>query len=154
MGYACPVCERPQRDADHLAFTAMVRVDDSEEWLDDHAPGWAEAGTDELAPRVVEHAPDADYGEVFEDTAGRGGDRRSPSEGDGDAGGDAAGRAPPEASPDPDLDAAGARGAGSFDAEARAAVEAAREMTRAMLAEGGSDDDDGDDSGAAGDDKA
>ncbi len=72
MGYECPVCEVPQRDgehlANHLAFTAMLREDDHEEWLDQHAPKWADDDPDDLAERVVEHAAEAEYDEVFEDT--------------------------------------------------------------------------------------
>ena len=74
MGYACPVCDVPQRDAEHLAnhlaFTALLRGADHEEWLDEVVPGWNEEGPDELAGRVVEYADEADYDEVFEDTAG------------------------------------------------------------------------------------
>ena len=58
MGYACPVCDTPQRDAEHLAnhlaFTAMLHGDAHETWLDDHVPEWGDAG--------------AAYEEVFEDT--------------------------------------------------------------------------------------
>jgi hypothetical protein len=72
MGYACPVCEVPQRDgehlANHLAFTAMLRGDDHEDWLAENAPGWNEDDPATLADRVTEHAEEADYEEVFEDT--------------------------------------------------------------------------------------
>jgi hypothetical protein len=122
MGYACPVCETPQRDADHLAdhlaFTALVHGDDHEEWLDDNAPGWAEDGTAALASRVADLAPERDYEEVFEDTA-RG---HAP----GDAGG-----------PDVDPGTAHERGsAPALDDDARETVERARAMTREMLEEG------------------
>lgn len=74
MGYACPVCEVPQRDgehlANHLAFTAMLREDDHEAWLDEHVPGWGGETPAELAGRVTERAEEAEYDEVFEDTTG------------------------------------------------------------------------------------
>ena len=72
MGYACPVCETPQRDgehlANHLAFTAMLRGGDHEAWLDDRVPAWAELEPSSLADRVAEHATEATYDEVFADT--------------------------------------------------------------------------------------
>jgi hypothetical protein len=129
MGYACPVCETPQRDAEHLAnhlaFTAMLHGDAHEAWLDDHAPGWGEEGAAELAPVVAEHAPEAEYEAVFEDTV---------PEGDGHSHGH-----PPSTAPAFDA------GAENLDGDARRALAEAREMTRAML-EG--EDDDGDDNKA------
>ncbi|SIQ69092.1 hypothetical protein SAMN05421858_0096 [Haladaptatus litoreus] len=72
MGFACPVCETPQSDgehlANHLAFAAMLGDDDHETWLDEHAPGWSEESPDELASRVTEHASEEEYPQVFEDT--------------------------------------------------------------------------------------
>ncbi|WP_380675398.1 DUF5810 domain-containing protein [Salinigranum sp. GCM10025319] len=72
MGYACPVCDEPQRDAEHLAnhlaFQAMTHGDDHESWLDEHAPDWASGGPADLAPLVAEHAPETEYEVVFEDT--------------------------------------------------------------------------------------
>jgi len=74
MGYACPVCEDPQADAEHLAnhlaFTAMLGDADHEEWLDDHAPDWEQADADRLASVVTDHAEDVDFPQVFEDTTG------------------------------------------------------------------------------------
>lgn len=74
MGYACPVCGVPQRDgehlANHLAFTAMLREDAHETWLDEHVSGWGEETPAELAERVTEHAEETEYDEVFEDTTG------------------------------------------------------------------------------------
>ena len=76
MGYACPVCETPQRDgehlAHHLAFTAMLHGDDHEAWLDDHVPDWSDRDPDGLAAEVTPRADDAEYHEVFEDTVDRG----------------------------------------------------------------------------------
>jgi hypothetical protein len=77
MGYACPVCDEPQQDAEHLAnhlaFQAMTHAGDHESWLDEHAPDWAANGPAELAPRVADLAAEADYDVVFEDTADDGG---------------------------------------------------------------------------------
>ena len=76
MGYACPVCETPQRDgehlAHHLAFTAMLHGGDHEAWLDDRVPDWNDRDPDGLAAEVTPHAEDAEYHEVFEDTVDRG----------------------------------------------------------------------------------
>ncbi|WP_049930137.1 DUF5810 domain-containing protein [Halosimplex carlsbadense] len=72
MGYACPVCGDPQTDAEHLAnhlaFTAMLRGGDHEAWLDDRVDGWAALDPPELAERVVDHADEAEFPQVFEDT--------------------------------------------------------------------------------------
>ncbi|MEF8856566.1 MAG: DUF5810 domain-containing protein [Haloplanus sp.] len=122
MGYACPVCETPQRDAEHLAnhlaFTAMLHGDAHEEWLDDHAPDWSEAGVAELAPVVVEYADDVAYDEVFEDTVER----------------QATDHAHERSSVASPFDA------GDLDADAQRALAEAREMTRAMLDEADEDD--------------
>jgi hypothetical protein len=142
MGYACPVCETPQQDAEHLAnhlaFTAMLHGDAHEAWLDDHVPEWAEAGAADLAPVVADHAEETTYEAVFEDTVhthdhddGQGAER------------------PPV---DGGVDVAGRGGAGTgldadLDEDARSALAAAREMTRAMLE--GAEDGDGDDDGKA-----
>lgn len=120
MGYACPVCETPQRDgehlANHLAFTAMLHGDAHETWLDEHAPDWSEEGAAELAPVVVEFADEAAYEEVFEDTTGHDRDHE-----------------PTTAAFD----------AGDLDGDAKRALAEAREMTRAMLDDGeGTDADD------------
>ena len=72
MGYACPVCETPQQDgehlANHLAFTAMLRGGDHEAWLSETVPEWETVAPETLADAVVDHAPEAEYDEVFEDT--------------------------------------------------------------------------------------
>jgi hypothetical protein len=74
MGYACPVCDEPQQDAEHLAnhlaFQAMTHGGAHESWLDEHVPDWAENGPAELAPRAAALAAETDYEVVFEDTAG------------------------------------------------------------------------------------
>jgi hypothetical protein len=124
MGYACPVCATPQRDADHLAnhlaFTAMLHGDAHETWLDEHAPGWGEAGVDELAPVVVEYAEAADYDEVFEE------------------------RVPDGAAGDRDHDhdhAHGRRPTDTADGDVQRVLAEAREMTRAMIDDADGDDD-------------
>lgn len=72
MGYACPVCDDPQADAEHLAnhlaFTALLGDDDHEAWLDEHAPEWDESDADTLAATVTEIAEETDFPQVFEDT--------------------------------------------------------------------------------------
>ncbi|RXK47319.1 DUF5810 domain-containing protein [Halorientalis pallida] len=72
MGYACPVCEDPQADAEHLAnhlaFTALLGDDAHEAWLDEHAPDWDQADADALAATVTEIAAETDYPQVFENT--------------------------------------------------------------------------------------
>ena len=140
MGYECPVCGVPQADAkhlaNHLAFTAVIHEGDEHEvWLDDHVPGWGERGERELAEAVVEHADDADYPQVFEDTVGGEGEHQRDEERSGklfeddhghthghDHGGhDHAGGQGGigERGPDPS----------TLDPEARAVVEEAQELT-------------------------
>ena len=74
MGYACPVCESPQADgehlANHMAFTAMLHGNGHEAWLDEHAPGWADRDPDALSSALVEHAEETDHETVFDDTTG------------------------------------------------------------------------------------
>jgi len=75
MGYACPVCGDPQADdvhlANHLAFTALARGGDHEDWLDDTVPEWESLDEDGLAEQVTEHAEEKEYPQVFEDTTGQ-----------------------------------------------------------------------------------
>ena len=159
MGYACPVCETPQRDgehlAHHLAFTAMLHGDDHEAWLDDRVPDWGDRDPDGLAAEVTPHAEATEYREVFEDTVDRG--RPDVDLGERDHAGHGHGHARGGHS-----HARGGHGApgvvdesGAADAETAAALREARELTREMLAEdgeeretGGADSDDagGDDS--------
>ncbi|TKX75316.1 hypothetical protein EXE46_03960 [Halorubrum sp. GN11_10-6_MGM] len=76
MGYACPVCDTPQRDgehlAHHLAFTAMLHGGDHEAWLDERVADWSDREPADLAAEVTPHADEAEYEEVFEDTVPRG----------------------------------------------------------------------------------
>ncbi|MFB6135901.1 MAG: DUF5810 domain-containing protein [Halobacteriaceae archaeon] len=130
MGYACPVCEAPQVDrehlANHLAFTALLGDDDHEAWLDERVPDWEGADPEGLADAVVEHAEETDYPQVFEDTTG--GDDSHDHDHDHDHD-----RAP----------ARGRRGARPLDDEAERVLAEAEDMTRRMR--GGDDGDDGDD---------
>ena len=68
MGYACPVCGAVQADAVHLAnhlgVTAALGREDHLEWLEAHAPDWADCGPEELAEQVLEHAPEVDTPEL------------------------------------------------------------------------------------------
>ena len=70
MGYACPVCGAVQADdrhlANHLGVTASLGREDHLEWLETHAPDWADCGPEALAAQVVEYAPKVDTPE-FED---------------------------------------------------------------------------------------
>jgi hypothetical protein len=127
MGYACPVCEVPQRDAEHLAnhlaFTAMLHGDDHESWLDDHVPEWSSRGPAELADPVGELADEAEYDEVFEDTV----DRHSHGSPFDDHHGHGHAHAH-----DPPVGDAGAT-ADASDAETQEVLEEARKLTRRML---------------------
>lgn len=74
MGYACPVCDHPQHDAEHLAnhlaLTAITHGDDHEAWLDDHAPDWGADSPAELGERVAPHAEAVAHETVFEEPTG------------------------------------------------------------------------------------
>ena len=119
MGYACPVCDDPQADAthlaNHLAFTALTGGDDHEAWLDDHVPGWGQLGETELAERVVDHAEQREFPQVFEES------------GLEDHGHDHTGDLPPGADSH--------RGGAAMSDDDAAVLEEARELTREMLAE-------------------
>lgn len=70
MGYACPVCDADQPDGDHLAnhmaFTAMLRSDDHEDWLEDRVPDWPDMNPDTLAPEITPYAPETETEVVTE----------------------------------------------------------------------------------------
>jgi hypothetical protein len=74
MGYVCPVCGDPQADAvhlaNHLALTALARGGDHEEWLDERVPEWEQFGEERLGERLVDHADEAEFPRIFEDTTG------------------------------------------------------------------------------------
>jgi hypothetical protein len=149
MGYACPVCETPQADAkhlaNHLAFTAMVRGGDHGAWLDEHLPGWEEAGEAELADRVVAFADEEEYPQVFEDTVGADGEHQHDDERSGKLfeseghdhrrGTGGADDLPHELRQPPER---------PRDEETEAIYEEARELTEAMLADDGGADTDAD----------
>lgn len=77
MGYACPVCDQPHHDAEHLAnhlaMTALTHGDDHEDWLDETVPDWSQESPEGLGERVAPHAASVPHETVFEDTT----DRRS-----------------------------------------------------------------------------
>ncbi|SEH58472.1 hypothetical protein SAMN05192561_10961 [Halopenitus malekzadehii] len=139
MGYACPVCETPQRDgehlAHHLAFTAMLHGGDHEAWLDEHAPEWAGREPEALAAEVTEYADDAEYHEVFEDTVH---DRGRPDVDGGGPGTD--GNTHDHAGHDHTHTNVAGSDQGPIDDETRAVLEEARGLTRRMM----TDDEDGD----------
>ena len=147
MGYRCPVCEDPQADdahlANHLAFTALIRGGDHEDWLDEHVPDWGGMGEERLANTVRDHAESVDYPAVFEDTTGQELGREHDHTGDqGHAQGGPAGWG--ENSEDrPEM--VDPPFGGEMDEETRAAIERARELTRERRANAASDEpDDGD----------
>lgn len=115
MGFACPVCEIPHQDdehlAHHLALTALLHGDEHEDWLDEHVPDWSTYGPNGLAQEVVEHAPDADFTPVFEDTTNDHADRGFH---------------------DPDLAKYAAAGVGRMDPEAERILKEAHELTKRM----------------------
>jgi hypothetical protein len=148
MGYACPVCETPHPDgehlANHLAFTALLGREDHEAWLAEHAPDWESMDPGELAAVVTDAVPETEFPQVFDDTTdGHDHDHGQSFDPDdqGEAPGAAFARQP------------ATRGDGSLDEEAAEVVEEARRMTEQMLdrgdAEGATDGDDGDDQRAA-----
>ncbi|ELZ04828.1 DUF5810 domain-containing protein [Natrialba asiatica] len=136
MGYACPVCDAEQADAEHLAnhlaITASLDRPDHKEWLEEHAPDWADHSPAELGEIVREHAPEIDTPEF--ESAGRGGHD------DHDHGRDRAPGRPTGI----DSDLAGQRrqpSRGSMTAEAERALQEAQEMTQQMLADAADDAD-------------
>lgn len=72
MGYACPVCEAPQADgehlANHLAFTAMLHDDEHADFLDARVDDWEDRTPPELAAELIHLADETEYDQVFEDT--------------------------------------------------------------------------------------
>ncbi|WP_049971826.1 DUF5810 domain-containing protein [Haladaptatus cibarius] len=134
MGFACPVCETPQSDgehlANHLAFAAMLGDDDHETWLDEHTPGWSEESPDELASRVTEHASEEEYPQVFEDTVHDHGHQHHGQQ---------------ERSLETELQQTGGYGRdANIGAEAQSILNEARQMTEEMLDENGDTDGNGD----------
>ena len=161
-GYACPVCATPQRDAEHLAnhlaFTAMLRHEGHEEWLDEHVPEWGELGPADLGERVVEFAEETEYEEVFEDTVGNTGAGRGDLIGGQDHGHGHqhrhghSGHEHPHGQGQDVPTGANLGSAGNVNAEAQAVLDEARELTRQMLSEEG-DESGGNEGDEAGDDE-
>ncbi|ELZ89189.1 DUF5810 domain-containing protein [Haloferax sulfurifontis] len=147
MGYACPVCDAPQRDethlANHLALQAIVHGDDHETWLDEHAPEWADLNADSLGPLVSDLAEEREFDEVFEDTVDRTGGHSH-----GHAHGQEHDHDIPDREPQP---FGGAGGSQSLSGDAAQIFEEARSLTREMVADDGGDGDD-DPEGASRDD--
>ncbi|KTG08813.1 hypothetical protein AUR64_13415 [Haloprofundus marisrubri] len=145
MGYACPVCDVPQRDAEHLAnhlaFTAMLRHEEHEAWLDEQIPNWSECGPKELAEVVPDHAEETEYDEVFEDTVGSTHHDHDHQHGHDHAHGSTPGGMDPSS--------AAQRGSGSMSAEAQQVLQEAQELTQQMLETDESES--ADDAGGAGD---
>ena len=118
MGYACPVCDAPQADgehlANHLAFTAMLHEDDAHaDFLDAHVDAWAEKKPPELAAELIHHADRTDYEAVFEDTT------------EGPGMGHAEAPPPADAEAVPDLDGLDTD---ALDVETERAIEEARRL--------------------------
>ncbi|WP_425492320.1 DUF5810 domain-containing protein [Halovivax gelatinilyticus] len=129
MGYACPVCDAPQIDgvhlANHLAVTASLDRPDHREWLAEYAPDWRDCGPEELAERVVTHAPEAETPDFETDAGGR-----------PDVGFEeqlaAQSRQPGRGGP---IDAA-SRSTGTRSSEVAEILDEARELTESMTASG------------------
>ncbi|GAA0665978.1 DUF5810 domain-containing protein [Natronoarchaeum mannanilyticum] len=140
MGYACPVCEAPQANgehlANHLAFTAMLGREDHESWLDEHAPGWEESDPEALAEEVVDSVPETEFPQIFDDTT-------QDHDGHDHGAHDHQHGAAPEGTPFEQELAHQTRGAGRGDlsAEAQDVMAEAREMTEQMLDDGDDEDD-------------
>lgn len=118
MAYACPVCEEPQADgehlANHLAFSALLGRSEHADWLDEHAPDWGDDDPESLAERVTPHA------ETVEGLDLESSEEDLPNQ--------------PQVNPQSGLEGALARQGGQgrepLDPETKQVVEEAREMTR------------------------
>lgn len=121
MGYACPVCEEPVVDAehlaDHLAFTAILRGGDHETFLDDHVPDWGERSPESLGTAVAEHADSVDLDD-HDESSGADGHRRPDVQ--------------PQLHGQP-ADRGTGDAADRLSPDDRAVLEEARELTRRML---------------------
>ncbi|WP_167837400.1 DUF5810 domain-containing protein [Halosimplex halophilum] len=133
MGYACPACGDPQADAEHLAnhlaFTAMLRGGDHEAWLDDRVDDWAELDPPELAERVVDHADEEEFPQVFEDTTGGGHDHGHDHQHEGTRQG-AGGPTPGGADAVEDAAPGGVADLDDFEGEPDDVLAEAKELTR------------------------
>ncbi|MEF8883411.1 MAG: DUF5810 domain-containing protein [Halapricum sp.] len=117
MAYLCPVCEEPQVDAEHLtnhlAFTAVIRGGDHEDWLDEHAPGWDDDDDEALAARLLEDDAVTEVEHPIDEAD------------DGAGHGHTHGQ-------DPAIDGQAVGDTGALDDDARAILEEAQELTRRM----------------------
>ncbi|OLZ39478.1 hypothetical protein A6E15_00100 [Natrinema saccharevitans] len=119
MGYACPVCEAEEADAvhlaNHLAITASLGREEHREWLEEHAPDWADCSPEELGARVSPHAEEIDTPEFEGHDHGHGREPGRPDSLEGTVG-------------------RGSRGPGRGDLTAEAAdvLQEAAELTREM----------------------
>jgi hypothetical protein len=129
MGLACPVCDVPHTDAehlaDHLAVTAMVRQGDHAGWLDEHAPDWADMTRGDLGSLVGEHAVAVDSVDLHEEVGHHEHSHQTH-----------------EPSPVGQPTASGLDAVGDLDADARAVLDEARKLTEQMHSKG---DESGDD---------
>jgi hypothetical protein len=125
MGYACPVCDAPQADgehlANHLAFTAMLHGDDHADFLDAHVDDWEDRTPPELAAELIRHADETEYETVFEDTTTGPGMGHS----DAAAGDEGWSATPPDGDDGLDL---GALDDDTVDAETERVIEEARKL--------------------------
>jgi hypothetical protein len=161
MGYACPVCEAPQSDAEHLAnhlaFTAMLGDDDHESWLDERIEGWADLGPEELAPELTEYAEEEEYPQVFEDTTDQGdghGHDHGQGQGSDHRSGHDHGHGSGVGGRGPGGDDLGDPDAYDTETDPEGVLEEARELTRRRHADSEGDaDDEGDESDDSGTDQ-
>lgn len=127
MGYACPVCDAEQADAEHLAnhlaITASLGREDHRAWLEEHAPDWSDCSPEELGEIVGQYAPEIDTPEF--ESASHGHDHGRP-------GGLEEGLARQSRQPGRGDQLGGRSGRGGMSAEAETALEEARELTRKM----------------------
>jgi hypothetical protein len=164
MGYACPVCEDPQSDgehlANHLAFTAMLGDDAHEQWLDEHVTDWGERDPADLAAAVTDRADEREFPQLFEDTTDQEaavdpGDPAAHEHAHGhdhDADADTHGRVPGAGGGEQTRGYTGGQPGGEFSAETREAIERAREMVAEYESADDADGEDSDGESTAGDD--
>lgn len=136
MGYACPVCDAEQADAEHLAnhlaVTASLGREEHRAWLEDHAPDWADRSPAELGEIVSEHAPEIDTPE-FE--GGPQGSGHGHGHGHDHEHGHEPGR--PGALEDGLARQTRQPGRGAMTSEAESVLREARELTRQMQSDDG-----------------
>ncbi len=134
MGYACPVCDAEEADAvhlaNHLAITASLGREAHREWLEEHAPDWADCSPEELGARVSPHAEEIETPEFERHDHGHGREPGRPDSLEGAVSRQSRGR-----------------GRGDLTAEATDVLQEAAELTREMQAPEESDGDDSSDGG-------